>query len=79
MTMHDTNKWVSPTLTSYGSVEHITEQPVGSVTKSGGAGDTISVTIAGNTTVVAGGSVSAAGSSLVNITPDPTTFGGGCV
>lgn len=64
--------WSSPEMNCYGSVETITEQNVGSVTKSGGAGDTISVTIAGNTTVVAGGGVSAAGSSLVNITPPPT-------
>ncbi len=60
--------WSSPEINCYGSVENITEQNVGSVTKSGGAGDTISVTIAGVTTVVAGGNVSAAGSSLVNIT-----------
>ncbi len=76
--MNNSKTWVSPTLTSYGSVENITEQQVGSVTKSGGAGDTISVTIAGVTTVVAGGSSgAAAGSSLVNITPD-ATFGGPC-
>ncbi len=76
--MNNPKVWASPTLTAYGSVEHITEQNVGSVTKSGGAGDTISVTIAGNTTVVAGGSSgSAAGSSLVNITPGPNP-GGPC-
>lgn len=77
--MNNSKEWASPTLTAYGSVEHITEQnQVGSVTKSGGAGDTISVTIAGVTTVVAGGSASAsAGSSLVNITPG-ATFGGPC-
>ncbi len=76
--MNQLKTWDSPELKSYGSVEHITEQQqVGSVTKNGGAGDTISVTIAGVTTVVAGGSVSAAGSSLVNITPG-ATFGGPC-
>lgn len=64
--------WSSPGMNCYGSVEHITEQNVGSVTKSGGAGDTISVTIAGNTTVVAGGNVSSAGTSLINITPPPS-------
>ncbi len=70
--------WSSPEINCYGSVENITEQQqVGSVTKSGGAGDTISVTIAGVTTVVAGGNVSSAGSSLVNITPG-ATFGGPC-
>ena len=70
--------WSSPEMNCYGSVESITEQQVGSVTKNGGAGDTISVTIAGVTTVVAGGaSGTAAGSSLVNITPG-ATFGGPC-
>lgn len=62
--------WSRPEMNCYGSVESITEQQrVGTVTKSGGAGDTISVTIAGVTTVVAGGTSGAAGGgSLVNIT-----------
>lgn len=75
--MNKPQQWTSPALVSHGSVEHITEKQVGSVTKNGGAGDTISVTIAGVTTVVAGGNVSAAGSSLVNITPG-TDFNGPC-
>jgi hypothetical protein len=58
--------WSEPRLSLYGNVEDITEQqPVGTVTKSGGAGDTITVTIAGVTTVVASGA--AAGRSLINI------------
>jgi len=57
--------WSTPHLSLYGNVEDITEAPVGTVTKNGGAGDTISVTIAGVTTVVASGA--AAGGSLVNI------------
>jgi len=68
-----TNKqaWSKPEVNCYGSVENITEQQqVGSVTKNGGSGDTISVTIAGVSTVVAQGA--AAGSSLVNITPPPS-------
>lgn len=57
--------WSTPQISLYGSVEDITEQRVGTVTKNGGAGDTITVTIAGATTVVASGA--AAGTSLVNI------------
>ena len=64
--------WSSPEMSCYGSVENITHQ-VGSVTKTGGTGDTISVTTPNGTVVVAGGaSGAAAGSSLVNITPPPS-------
>lgn len=64
--MIEKQPWSKPRLSFYGNVEEITEQqPVGTVTKSGGAGDTITVTIAGVTTVVASGA--AAGRSLINI------------
>jgi|GEM_PF-6860092 hypothetical protein len=64
--------WSSPELNFYGSVEDITEQRSGSVTKNGGSGDTITITIGGNSTVVAGGASGAAGGcSLVNISPKP--------
>ena len=62
--------WSKPRLSFYGNVEDITEQQqVGSVTKNGGSGDCITVTIAGVSTVVASGT--AAGRSLINITPSP--------
>lgn len=65
--MTEKQSWSQPRLSFYGNVEDITEQqPVGSVTKSGGAGDTVSITVSGVTTVVASGA--AAGSSLINIT-----------
>lgn len=60
--------WSKPRLSFYGNVEDITEQqPIGRVTKNGGAGDTITVTIAGVTTVVASGAGQASVSSLVNL------------
>jgi hypothetical protein len=66
MTVMKKQSWSKPQLICYGNVEDITEQqPVGTVTKSGGSGDTITVTIAGVTCVVASGA--AAGSSLINI------------
>lgn len=58
--------WSTPHISLYGSVEDITEQQAGTVTKNGGAGDTITVTIGGATTVVASGA--AAGTSLISIT-----------